>query len=69
MRDEWLVPDLCGNGHRDPDGIVRRTIWDFHVRRPQSAEGDRQERCVATSNETSSNTMQDIQDLDYCVES
>ena len=19
-RDEWLVPDRCGNGHRDPDG-------------------------------------------------
>ena len=26
MRDEWLVPDLCENGHRDPDGVVRSTI-------------------------------------------
>ena len=32
QRDEWLVPDLCGNGHRDPDGVVRRTIWDFDFR-------------------------------------
>ena len=32
MRDEWLVPDLRGNGHCDPDGVVRRTIWDFHFR-------------------------------------
>ena len=32
MRDEWLVPDLCGNGHRDPDGVVRCTTWDFHFR-------------------------------------
>ena len=23
MRDEWLVLDLCGNGHRDLDGVVR----------------------------------------------
>ena len=29
MRDEWLVLDLCGNGHSDPDGVVRSTIWDF----------------------------------------
>ena len=57
MRDEWLVPDLCGNGHRDPDGVIRRTISNFHF------------SCVATSNETSSNTMQDFQDPDYCVES
>ena len=21
-RDEWLVLDLCGNGHRDLDGVV-----------------------------------------------
>ena len=27
-----LVPDRCGNGHRDPDGVVRRTIWDLHFR-------------------------------------
>ena len=32
MRDEWLVLDLCGNGYRDPDGVVRRTIWDFNFR-------------------------------------
>ena len=32
MRDERLVPELCGNGHRDPDGVVRRTISDFHFR-------------------------------------
>ena len=32
MRDEWLVLDLCGNGHSDPDGVVRCTIWDFHFR-------------------------------------
>ena len=23
MRDEWLVPDLCRTGHRDPDGVAR----------------------------------------------
>ena len=23
VRDEWLVLDLCGNGHCDPDGVVR----------------------------------------------
>ena len=33
VRDEWLVLDLCGNGHCDPDGVVRRTVWDFHFRR------------------------------------
>ena len=32
MRDEWLVLDLCGNGHCDPDGVVRCSIWDFHFR-------------------------------------
>ena len=32
IRDEWLVLDLCGNGHRDPDGVVKSTIWDFHFR-------------------------------------
>ena len=21
-RDKWLVLDLCGNGHRNPDGVV-----------------------------------------------
>ena len=25
--DEWMVPDLCGNGYRDLDGVVMRTIW------------------------------------------
>ena len=69
MLDEWLVLDLCGNGHGGPDGVVRCTIWDFNFRLLQSAEGDRQERCVETPNETSSDTMQDIQDPDYCVES
>ena len=34
-----------------------------------AAARDRQECCVVTSNETSSNTMQDIQDPDCCVES
>ena len=28
VRDEWLVLDLCGNGHCDPDGIVRRTVCE-----------------------------------------
>ena len=32
MRDEWLVLELCGNGHSDPDGVVRCTVWDFHFR-------------------------------------
>ena len=32
MRDGWLVLDLCGNGHSDPDGVVRFTIWGFHFR-------------------------------------
>ena len=36
-RDEWLVLDLCGNGHRDPDGVVGRTICESHFRRLQSA--------------------------------
>ena len=29
MRDEWLVPDLCGNGHRDLDGVVRGDLLGF----------------------------------------
>ena len=75
----WNVKNTCEtngwfricveNGHRDPDGVVRSTIWDFHFRRLQSAEGDRRECCVATSNETSSNMVKDIQDPDYFVES
>ena len=32
VTDERLVLDLCGNGHIDPDGVVRCTIWDFHFR-------------------------------------
>ena len=31
-RDEWLVLDLCGNGHRGPDGVVRRTACESHFR-------------------------------------
>ena len=23
---------ICGNGHSEPDGVVRSTIWDFHFR-------------------------------------
>ena len=30
VRDEWLVLDLCGNGHCDPDGVVRRTVRESH---------------------------------------
>ena len=30
VRDEWLVLDLCGNGHCDPDGVVRWTVCEFH---------------------------------------
>ena len=33
VRDEWLVLDLSGNGHCDPDGVVRRTVCESHVRR------------------------------------
>ena len=56
-RDEWLVLDLCGNGHRDPDGVVGRTICESHVRRLEPAEGDRRECCMATSTvKMSSNT-------------
>ena len=31
-RDEWLVLDLCKNGHRDPDGVVEWTICESHSR-------------------------------------
>ena len=51
VRDEWLVLDLCGSGHCDPDGVVKRTVCESHFRRPQSAEGDRRESCGATANE------------------
>ena len=51
VRDERLVLDLCGTGHCDPDGVVRRTVCESHFRRLWSAEGDRRECCVATSNE------------------
>ena len=30
VRDERLVLDLCGNGHCDPDGVVRRTVCESH---------------------------------------
>ena len=33
MRDEWLVLDLCGYGHRALDGVVRRTNRESHIRR------------------------------------
>ena len=33
VRDEWLVLDLCGNGHCDPDGVVRRTVCESHFTR------------------------------------
>ena len=33
VRDEWLVLDLCGNGHCDPDGVVKRTVCESHFRR------------------------------------
>ena len=33
MRDEWLVQDLCGNGHCDPDGVVSRTVCESHFTR------------------------------------
>ena len=33
VRDEWLVLDLCGNGHCGPDGVVRRTVCDSQFRR------------------------------------
>ena len=33
VRDAWLVLDLCGNGHRDPDGVVKRTVCESHLRR------------------------------------
>ena len=33
VRDEWLVLDLCGNGHCDPDGVVRRTVCESQFRR------------------------------------
>ena len=29
VRDERLVLDLCGNGHCDPDGVVRWTACEF----------------------------------------
>ena len=49
VRDEWLILDLRGNC--DLDSVVRWTVCESHFRRPQSAEGDRQRCCVATSNE------------------
>ena len=30
VRDERLVLDLCGNGHCDPDRVVRRTVRESH---------------------------------------
>ena len=33
VRDEWLVLDLCVNGHCDPDGVVRWTVCESHFRR------------------------------------
>ena len=30
VRGEWLVLDLCENGHCDPHGVVRRTVCEFH---------------------------------------
>ena len=33
VRDEWLVLDLCGNGHCDADGVVMRTVCESHFRR------------------------------------
>ena len=48
-RDERLVLDLCGNGRRDPDGVVGWTICESHYRLLESAEGDRRECCMATS--------------------
>ena len=30
VRDEWLVLDLCGNGHCDPDGVVGQTVCESH---------------------------------------
>ena len=30
VRDEWLVLDLCGNGHCDPDGAVGQTVCESH---------------------------------------
>ena len=39
-RDEWLVLELCGNGHSDPDGVVGWTLCESHFRRLESAEGD-----------------------------
>ena len=33
VRDEWLVLDLCGIGHCDPDGVVRPTACESHFRR------------------------------------
>ena len=33
VQDGWLVLDLCGNGHCDPDGVVRRTVCESHFRR------------------------------------
>ena len=32
VRDEWLVLDLCGNGHCGPDGVVGRTACECHFR-------------------------------------
>ena len=37
-RDERLVLDLCGNGHRDPDGVVGSIICESHFGRLESAE-------------------------------
>ena len=69
MPDEWLVLDLCGNGHRDPDGVVGVpsgiSISDDCS---QQRETDKNAawRCQMKRART---PMQDIQDPDYCVES
>ena len=32
VRDEWLVLDLCGNGHCDLDGVVRWIVCESRFR-------------------------------------
>ena len=41
----------------DPDGVVRRAVCESNFRRLLSAEGDRRECCVVTSNEKMSSSI------------
>ena len=56
MRDERLVLDLCGYGHRALDGVVRRTYREPISDGWKSTEGDRGGCMVASKGRRLSST-------------